>query len=128
MNKLILIGNLTRDPEMRVTTSGVSCAKMTIAVPRAYSGADGEKKTDFFDLTVWREKGESCGRYLKKGSKIAVLGSVETRTYVDKDGVKRKTVDVKCDEVEFLSPKNAEQEGTDDPEFTEVDPDEGLPF
>ena len=74
MNKLFLIGNLTRDPEMSETASGVVFCRLGIAVNRPYQGSDGERATDFFNITVWRTQAENCGRYLKKGSKVAVIG------------------------------------------------------
>ena len=82
MNKVFLIGNLTRDPELTETTSGVSICRFAIAVNRNYSGSDGERKTDFFNCTAWRGLGETVARYAKKGKKVAVSGSIELRNYV----------------------------------------------
>ena len=90
MNKVILIGNLTRDPELEETRSGISYAKLSIAVNRNYTTEDGDRITDFFDFTVWRERAENCCRYLKKGSKVAVIGSIENRTWEDDNGDKHK--------------------------------------
>ena len=103
MNKLFLIGNLTRDPEMSETASGVAFCRLGIAVNRPYQGSDGERATDFFNITVWRTQAENCGRYLKKGSKVAVIGSLQNRSYEDKDGNKRQVTDIIANEVEFLS-------------------------
>ena len=103
MNKLFLIGNLTRDPEMSETASGVAFCRLGIAVNRPYQGIDGERATDFFNITVWRTQAENCGRYLKKGSKVAVIGSLQNRSYEDKDGNKRQVTDIIASEVEFLS-------------------------
>ena len=108
MNKLFLIGNLTRDPEMSETASGVAFCRLGIAVNRPYQGSDGERATDFFNVTVWRTHAENCGRYLKKGSKVAIVGSLQNRSYEDKDGIKRNVTDVIANEVEFLTPKNAQ--------------------
>ena len=88
MNKLIIIGNLTRDPELAETASGISYAKFAVAVTRNYSNSDGERETDFFDITVWRERAELCARYLRKGNKVAIVGSVQFRTYEDDNGSK----------------------------------------
>ncbi len=110
MNKVILIGNLTRDPELSETPSGVALCRFAIAVSRDYANADGSRETDFFNVTVWRGRAENCGKYLKKGSKVAVIGSLQNRSYEDKDGVKRTVTDVVANEVEFLSPKNAGEE------------------
>ena len=103
MNKLFLIGNLTRDPEMSETATGVAFCRLGIAVNRPYQGSDGERATDFFNVTVWRTHAENCGRYLKKGSKVAIVGSLQNRQYEDKDGNKRQVTDIIANEVEFLS-------------------------
>ena len=109
MNKVFLIGNLTRDPELTETPSGVSVCKFSIAVKRAYSQGDGEAQTDFFNCTAWRGLAETIGRYTKKGNKIAVVGSIQLRDYEDNKGVKRTAVDIIVQDVEFLTPKgNAE--------------------
>ncbi len=107
MNKVFLIGNLTRDPELTETSSGVSICRFAIAVNRNYSGADGERKTDFFNITAWRGLGETVSRYAKKGNKVAVTGSIELRNYEDSQGVKRTAVDIVAQDVEFLSPKGS---------------------
>ena len=80
-----------------------------LAVQRDYANSDGEKATDFFNINVWREKAENCAKYLKKGKKVAIVGSLQTRSYEDKDGVKRNVTDVIANEVEFLSPKDQEE-------------------
>lgn len=107
MNKIYLIGNLTRDPEMKTTQSGLSVCNFTLAVNRRQS-KDGEQQADFFNIVAWRQLGDLCGRYLAKGRKAAVIGSMQTRTYEAKDGSKRTAYDVIADEVEFLS---SSQEG-----------------
>ena len=112
MNKLFLIGNLTRDPEMSETATGVAFCRLGIAVNRPYQGSDGERTTDFFNVTVWRTHAENCGRYLKKGSKVAIVGSLQNRQYEDKDGNKRQVTDIIANEVEFLSVR-AHGEGMD---------------
>ena len=112
MNKLFLIGNLTRDPEMSETATGVAFCRLGIAVNRPYQGSDGERATDFFNVTVWRNHAENCGRYLKKGSKVAIVGSLQNRQYEDKDGNKRQVTDIIASEVEFLSVRN-QGEGMD---------------
>ena len=107
MNKVILVGNLTRDPELTETATGVAVCRFSIAVQRDYAGADGTREADFFNVTVWRGRAENCGKYLKKGNKVAVVGSLQTRSYEDKDGIKRNVTDIIANEVEFLTPKNA---------------------
>ena len=108
MNKVILVGNLTRDPELTETQSGISVCRFAIAVSRDYANSEGTRETDFFNITVWRGRAENCGKYLKKGNKVAIVGSLQTRSYEDKDGIKRNVTDVVASEVEFLTPKNAQ--------------------
>ncbi len=107
MNKVILVGNLTRDPELTETPSGVAVCRFSIAVQRDYASSDGTREADFFNVTVWRGRAENCGKYLKKGNKVAIVGSIQTRSYEDKDGIKRNVTDIIANEVEFLTPKNA---------------------
>ena len=110
MNKVILVGNLTRDPELTETPTGVAVCRFAIAVSREYANADGTRETDFFNITVWRGRAENCGKYLKKGNKVAIVGSLQNRSYEDKDGIKRNVTDVIANEVEFLTPKSAQGE------------------
>lgn len=110
MNKVMLIGNLTRDPELSETPSGVAVCRFAIAVSRDYANSDGTRETDFFNITVWRGRAENCGKYLKKGNKVAVIGSLQNRSYEDKDGIKRNVTDIMANEVEFLTPKSVENE------------------
>ena len=112
MNKVILVGNLTRDPELSETPSGVAVCRFAIAVSRDYASSDGTRETDFFNITVWRGRAENCGKYLKKGNKVAIVGSLQNRSYEDKDGIKRNVTDVVASEVEFLTPRSAQ--GGDD--------------
>lgn len=106
MNKVYLIGNLTRDPEISTTTSGISVCRMSIAVSRRFANAEGSRDTDFFNVTAWRGTADNCAKFLKKGNKIAVSGSIQTRNYEKADGTKGFSVDIVADEVEFLSSKN----------------------
>lgn len=110
MNKVILIGNLSKDPELSTTTSGISVCKFDIAVQRRFENANGEREADFFKIIVWRGLADNCARFLSKGKKAAVVGSLQTRTYDDKDGVKRYVTEIVADEVEFLSPKQEQGE------------------
>ena len=108
MNKVYLIGNLTRDPEMRSTSTGIPVCNFSIAVNRRFKNAQtGQQETDFFNIVAWRQLAELCGRYLAKGRKVAVFGSIQTRTYEAQDGSKRSAFDIVADEVEFLSAANA---------------------
>lgn len=115
MNKVILVGNLTRDPELSETPSGIPVCRFAIAVSRDYANAEGNRETDFFNITVWRGRAENCGKYLKKGNKVAIVGSLQTRSYDDKDGNKRYVTDVVANEVEFLTPKSASNDSEDEP-------------
>ena len=108
MNKVFLIGNLTRDPELTETPSGVAVCHFAIAVNRGYSSQDGERQTDFFNCTAWRGQAETIARYTKKGNKVAVSGSIQLRNYEDNQGVKRTAVDIVVQDVEFLTPKAGE--------------------
>ena len=133
MNRVIIIGNLTRDPESRQTPSGVSVCNLGIAVQREYANSDGNREADFFNITVWREKGENCQKHLKKGNKVAIVGSLQNRSYEDKDGVKRTVTDIIASDVEFLSPKEQQEEVVvasttrERPQLTPLN-DNNLPF
>ena len=108
MNKVYLIGTLTRDPEMRSTSAGIPVCNFSIAVNRRFKNAQtGQQETDFFNIVAWRQLAELCGRYLAKGRKVAVFGSIQTRSYEAQDGSKRTAFDIVADEVEFLSSANA---------------------
>lgn len=103
MNKLILIGNLTRDPELRTTPQGISVCDFTIAVNRR---GGQQNEADFFRITAWRQLGENCAKYLAKGRKVFVSGPVSARVYQANDGSSRVSLEVTADDVEFLSPKS----------------------
>ena len=107
MNKVILVGNLTRDPELITTANGVSLCRFSLAVQRRFAGQDGEREADFINIVVWRAQADNCYKYLKKGSKCGVVGSLQTRSYDAQDGTKRYSTDVVAEEVEFLSTKGS---------------------
>lgn len=126
MNKLFLIGNLTKDPEISQTQNGLTICKFGIAVNRPYQ-TNGERITDFFSITVWRTLADNCGKYLKKGSKVAVTAQLQNHSYEDKDGNKRSRSDIIAEAVEFLSSvKNDAQDRQEPPVLEEIDED--LPF
>jgi len=108
MNKVFLVGNLTKDPELATTTGGISVCKFSLAINRRFSNAAGEREVDFINIVVWRQQGENCAKYLKKGSKAGVVGSMQTRTYETQAGEKRYVTEVVADEVEFLSAKGSD--------------------
>ena len=142
MNQFYGIGNLVRDPEVRSTNAGIKVCNFTIAINRRMK-TNGEQQTDFLNIVVWRQLAELCEKYLSKGKKVAVVGSVQTRTYEAQDGSKRTAFEIVADEVEFLSPADkgarkemeyrAEErqaimtEGDATADFTQADDGE-LPF
>lgn len=104
MNKVVLIGNLTKDPELSTSPSGVSVCHFSIAVNRSYVNGDGERLTDFFNCYCWRSLAESIAKYSKKGKKICVVGSIQIRHYEDNAGLKKVAVDILAETIEFLTP------------------------
>lgn len=106
MNKVYLIGNLTRDPESRATQAGVPVCNFSIAVNRRFVDANGQRGVDYFNIVAWRQLADLCNQYLAKGRKVAVSGSIQTRTYQAQDGSTRSAFDIVADEVEFLTPAN----------------------
>lgn len=131
-NKVILIGNLTKDPELSETSSGVAFCKFGIAVNRPFANSDGDRETDFFNITTWRGQAETCAKYLKKGKKVCIVGSLQNRSYTDKDGVKRTVTDIIVSELEFLSARSEDDERPAEKagEAPKLEPcdDEELPF
>lgn len=110
MNKIILTGNLTRDPETRATGNGATVCSFSIAVNRRFAQQNGEKVTDFFRINAWRQLGDTCAKYLAKGRKVAVIGELQPRTYEGRDGTPRFSLEVTADEVEFLTPRSEQQQ------------------
>ncbi len=110
MNRVFLIGNMTDDVELKTTPSGISVCRFSIGVSRP-ANRDGERVTDFFECSAWRGTAESIAKYCKKGHKVCVVGSVQTRTYEDNQGIKRKVYDIAVQEVEFLTPKSNAETG-----------------
>lgn len=113
LNKVQLIGNLGRDPELRSTQSGVAVANFSIATSERWKDQAGEKqeKTEWHNVVVWKQQAESCGRYLHKGSKVYVEGRLQTRKWQDKEGLDRYTTEVVAMNVVFLDPKQANGSG-----------------
>ena len=123
MNKLTIIGNLTKDPELRTTPSGINVCSFTVAVNRRVK-PDEDPQADFFNVTAWRALGENCSKYLAKGRKVCIVGPVSIRTYSRQDGSTGASMDVTADDVEFLSPKgqNDNQQTTQAPRQTQQAP------
>lgn len=106
MNKVFIVGNLTRDPELRSTRDGISVCSFTVAVNRRTRNAEaGQPEADFFRVTAWRQLGENCAKYLAKGRKVSVTGSVSVSAYTAQDGTARASLEITADDVEFLSPR-----------------------
>ena len=105
MNKLMIIGNLTHSPELKTVSGGINVCTFTVAVNRRRREGQ-EPETDFFRVTAWRQLGENCAKYLDKGRKVAVVGTISTRAYQGKDGSPRASLELTADDVEFLSPKS----------------------
>lgn len=117
MNKVILSGRLTRDPEARYTQSGKAISRMGIAVDRPYAkGNEGQPNVDFFNMTAWDKQAEFCNRYLKKGSAVIVEGRIQNNNYEDKNGVKHYSVEIQLDRVEFAGSKSKDSEVSGEPE------------
>lgn len=113
MNKLTIIGNLTRDPELRTTQTGVNVCDFTVAVNRRQRRDQNSQQpeADFFRVTAWREQGENAAKYLAKGKKVCVVGPVSVRTYTGNDGVTRASLEVTADDIEYLTPRQDGQGG-----------------
>ena len=134
MNRVFLIGNLTKDPEVSVVSNDLTNCKFSIAVSRR----DGAKETDYFSVVCWRGMAENCGRYLRKGSKVGVCGSIQNKNYETSDGVKRYSFEIVADEVQFLStrsdmdqnelPSETTQKTAKISDLKPIEGDEELPF
>ena len=112
MNKVILIGRLTRDPEMRTTPSGVATTSFSIAVQRNYANAHGDREADFINCVAWRKQAENIAKYCTKGSQVAVDGRIQTRNYDAQDGTKRYVTEVIADNVTFLGSRSGSGESS----------------
>ena len=115
MNKVFLSGNLTRDPEIRYTQTGMAYTRMGLAINRKYKDKDS---VDFFNLVAWNKTAEFCGRYLTKGSRVLVEGNLRTNSYENKDGVKVNTVEIWIDNIEFAGSKRSDS-GGDEKNYSE---------
>lgn len=102
LNQVVLIGNLTRDPELRYTPDGTPVVSFTIAVNRPFVNREGTREADFVPIVVWRKRAETCSEYLMKGSQVAVEGRLQVRSYEDKDGVRKWVTEVIARRVDFL--------------------------
>jgi len=127
MNKVIFIGRLTKDPEVKNTSSQVQFCNFTIAVDRRFKDANGQRQADFINCVAWRQTASFIGSYFRKGSKVAVVGSLQSRSYDDQSGQKRYVTEVVVDEVEFMDSKNDRTQQTA-VESALTSEDTSLPF
>ena len=110
MNRIVLLGRLTKDPDMKVLEeNGKVVTKFILAVDRTYKNASGEREADFIPVVLWGRKAEVTSEYMKKGSMVTVSGSLQTRNYEDKDGIKRYIFEVIASEIQFVDSRKAEE-------------------
>lgn len=138
LNKVFLVGNLTRDPELRHTAQGTSVASFSIAVNRSFKGSDGDfkKEVQFFNIVVWGKQGENCQKYLSKGRSVLVEGRLQNRSYETQDGQKRTVTEIVADNVQFLSGRSDTQEESSDSfagdfgssSYADANDDDQVPF
>lgn len=132
MNKAILIGRLTQDPEVQTTSSGVPVCRFTLAVNRPFKSQNGETQADFLNVVAWRNLSENCGKYLSKGKQCAVWGAIQTRSYEDSNGIKRYVTEIVADNVEFLGGASNQEDSKPQtrPALDKLEPieDDDLPF
>ena len=134
LNRAIIMGRLTADPELRTTNSGLAVTSFTVAVDRSYAKQGEERQTDFINVVAWRQTAAFVTRYFHKGSMIAVQGSIQTRGYEDKNGNKRTAVEIVANSVSFCGEKKKDESPSEPPvpqDFTEIPTapeDDGLPF
>ena len=114
MNRVILIGRLTKQPELKSTANGISVCQFTIAVNRTYKTEGREQQADFINCVVWRNQAENLAKYMHKGNQIGVDGRLQVRNYEDAGGVKRYVTEVICDQIHFLEPKGSRDNGFND--------------
>ena len=130
LNKVMVIGNLGADPEMRYTADGAAVTNFRIAASRNYTGADGERKeeTEWFSVVTWRKLAELCNQYLQKGRRVYVEGRLRTRSWEGQDGQKRYTTEVIADDVQFLDSKPGDAPRSEDQDAAmDIEP-EDVPF
>lgn len=128
LNRVILIGRLTRDPEVKYTQSGKAVTTFDLAVDRNIVNAQGQRETDFIPVVTWGKLAESCGNYLNKGRLVAVDGRLQIRSYETQDGQKRRATEVVAEGVRFLDRGKDASGGTRQPDGTDVFPDDDIPF
>lgn len=140
LNKVVLAGRLTADPELKQTTTGISVTSFTLAVNRKYAKEQEQQQTDFINIVAWRQTAEFISRYFKKGSALCITGSIQVRSWQDQQGQKRYATEVVADEAMFVDSKSDNQPAANGsyvpeayaqpatPKFEELNPDDDLPF
>lgn len=131
LNRIVLMGRLTHDPELRRTASGIACANFSVAVDRDFGRNDaGEKETDFFDCVAWRTSAEFVSKYVSKGRMVVVSGRLQVRPWTDKDGNRRRAYEIVADNVYFADSRNAvaDKPVSDPADYAMLDDDSQLPF
>lgn len=132
LNKIMIMGRLTRDPDLRYTQSGTPVASFTVAVDRDYADQNGKRETDFIDCVAWKQGGEFVSKYFSKGSMIVVVGRLQLRDWTDKEGNKRRSAEIVTESTYFGESKRRdsnEERPVDEPQFEELpDDEEDLPF
>lgn len=136
MNRVVLVGRLTRDPELRRTQNGKAVASFSLAIDNRLKDEDGNKTTSFIPCVVWNQQAENCVRFIHKGSLVGIEGRLNQRTYQNKEGNNVQVIEVMCDSVQYLEPKKQEESPQETPTQTvetnkpnNVDvPDDDLPF
>jgi single-strand DNA-binding protein len=121
INRVVLVGRLTKDPELRYTSSNIAVSKFTLAVNRTFAGPSGEREADFIQCVVWRKQAENLTKFVRKGSLIGVEGRIQTGSYDDKDGIRKYTTEVIGDSVQFLEPKSSQQDNSSFNDYSRQD-------
>jgi len=121
INRVVLVGRLTKDPELKYTSSNIPVSKFTLAVNRTFTGPTGEREADFIQCVVWRKQAENLCKFVGKGSLIGVEGRIQTGSYDDKDGIRKYTTEVIGDSVQFLEPKSQQQEASSFNDYSRQD-------
>ena len=130
MNKVIIIGRLTKDVELLETQGGTPLARLSVAVNRSYKNSDGEREVDFFNVSVWGNQAENCRKYLEKGRQVAIQGELRNDTYTDKNGDKRTSTNINAQEVEFIgsAATSGEKVKKEPIKLQQIEDDGDLPF
>jgi single-strand DNA-binding protein len=127
VNRIVLVGRLAQEPELRYTQTGIAVAKFTVAVNRPFVNQQGEREADFIDIVVWRNQAENCANYLSKGRLVGIDGRLQIRSYETADGQRRRVAEVVADRVEFLDRARDTDQGSEDNARQQIGDDSGFP-